>query len=202
MTVPILILAAGASTRMNGRDKLLMEVDGVALLRHVVGRAAATGHPVLVTLPAGDVARREVLKGLNVQMLAVEGAEQGMSRSLHVGLQVVAPDCAGLLVALADMPDITSDDYLNIINAFNTDTEENIQRAAAHDGTAGNPVLLPEWALKDVSLFKGDAGARELLRQNADKVRLVRLPGDHAITDLDTPEDWAAWREREKNRQA
>jgi hypothetical protein len=25
----------------------------------------------------------------------------------------------------------------------------------------------------------------------------VALPGLHAITDLDTPEDWAAWRARQ-----
>ncbi len=59
MTIPILILAAGASRRMNGRDKLLMDVGGECLLRRVVGRAYATGHPVLVALPADDVARRQ-----------------------------------------------------------------------------------------------------------------------------------------------
>lgn len=193
MTIPILILAAGASRRMIGRDKLLMDVGGISLLRHVVGRAVATGHPVLVALPTDDVARREVLAGLDVQIISVKNADQGMAQSLHAGLRAISNEYTGLLVALADMPDISSDDYMCIINAFNADPDANIQRAASQDGIAGNPVLLPKWVQKDVSVFKGDAGARHLLRQHADKVRLVPLPGDHAITDLDTPEDWAAW---------
>ena len=41
--IPILILAGGASSRMQGRDKLLEDVDGVPLLRKQVLIAAATG---------------------------------------------------------------------------------------------------------------------------------------------------------------
>ncbi len=194
MTIPILILAAGASRRMNGRDKLLMDVGGECLLRRVVGRAYATGHPVLVALPADDVARCEVLEGLDVQIISVKDADQGMARSLHAGLCAISIEHSGLLVALADMPDISSDDYMRIINAFRADPDANIQRAVSDDGTAGNPVLLPKWALKDISVFKGDTGARHLLGHHADKMRLVHLPDYHAVTDLDTPEDWAVWR--------
>jgi CTP:molybdopterin cytidylyltransferase MocA len=150
----------------------------------------------LVALPVGGTARRAALAGLDIQMIDVADAAQGMAQSLRAGLKATPKDCAGMLVGLADMPDITSDDYCDIINAFRDDPNSNIQRAASQDGSAGNPVLLPAWALKDPSLFKGDAGARHLLRQYADKVRLVHLPEDHAITDLDTPQDWAAWRAR------
>ena len=47
--IPIVILAAGASSRMRGRDKLLELVDGVALLRRQVERALNTGAKVFVT---------------------------------------------------------------------------------------------------------------------------------------------------------
>ncbi len=196
MTIPILILAAGASNRMMGRDKLLMDVGGRPLLRHVVRRAVATGHPVLVVLPQGDTKRRDALSGLDAQIVAVVDAGQGMATSMRAGLKALSDDAAGILVALADMPEVTTEDYLILINAFKADPNENIHRAASADGTAGNPVLLPRWALNDPDVFQGDAGARHLLRQNADRVRLVPLPDDHAITDLDTPGDWAAWRGR------
>ncbi len=196
MTIPILILAAGASNRMNGRDKLLMDVGGRTLLRHVVRRAVATGHPVLVALPHDDTKRRDALSGLDVRLVEVADASQGMAASLRAGLKALSDDAAGVLVALADMPEITTEDYTNLINAFQADPYANIQRAASTDGTAGNPVLLPMWALNDPEIFQGDAGARHLLRQYADRVRLVPLPDNHAITDLDTPKDWAAWRAR------
>ena len=47
----ILIPAAGRSSRMRGRDKLLEQVGGIPLLRLRVEAALATGHQVLVTLP-------------------------------------------------------------------------------------------------------------------------------------------------------
>ena len=181
---------------MNGRDKLLEDINGRPLLRHVVRRAVATGHQVLVAMPLGDTRRQETLAGVNVQIIPVADPDQGMAASLRAGLLMLPEDADGLLVGLADMPDITTDDYLLIINAFNGDTNQNIHRASASDGKAGNPVLLPKWALNDPAVFQGDAGARHLLRQHKDKVRLVTLPASHATTDLDTPEDWAAWRGR------
>ena len=105
-------------------------------------------------------------------------------------------DCDGMLIGLADMPEVTKVDYMFIINAFSSDPDANIHRGASQDGIAGNPVLLPRWALSDPSLFTGDAGARHLLKKHSDKVRLVPLPDDHAITDLDTPQDWDTWRSR------
>jgi CTP:molybdopterin cytidylyltransferase MocA len=40
--------------------------------------------------------------------------------------------------------------------------------------------------------LSGDEGARAILRRHPP--RLLALPGRHAVTDLDTPEDWARWR--------
>jgi CTP:molybdopterin cytidylyltransferase MocA len=40
----------------------------------------------------------------------------------------------------------------------------------------------------------GDEGARSVLAAQASRVRLCPLPLRHAVTDLDTPEDWAQWR--------
>lgn len=194
MTIPILILAAGASSRMNGRDKLLLDVADHPMLRHVVKQAVATGHPVMVTLPFGNNKRHEILNGLAVQVIEVADAGQGMAQSLRVGISQMPKSTTALMVALADMPDITTDDYTSLINAFQSDPHANIQRASTSNGRAGNPVLLPAWAIKDTNAFQGDSGARDLLRKHKSKVRLIPLPNDHAITDLDTPQDWARWR--------
>mgnify|MGYP006184317219 CR=1 FL=1 len=44
------------------------------------------------------------------------------------------------------------------------------------------------------TLSGSDEGARSVLVRHRARLRLVPLPGHHATTDLDTPEDWAAWR--------
>ena len=42
--------------------------------------------------------------------------------------------------------------------------------------------------------LRGDDGGRAVVRAAADRMQLVPLPGQRARRDLDTPEDWAAWR--------
>ena len=82
----ILILAAGASSRMRGADKLLMQVGSEPLLARIAARACATGQPVLVALPAGDSARRAALTGLPVSLLDVTNPASGMSAGISSGL--------------------------------------------------------------------------------------------------------------------
>jgi len=85
------------------------------------------------------------------------------------------------------MPDITAEDMRALAAAFDG---ARAARGAGADGTPGHPVLLPAAALSALARLSGDTGARGLVRG----ARLVALPGRHALTDLDTPEDWAAWR--------
>ncbi len=191
--IPILVLGAGASRRMGGHDKLLFEVHGRTLLRHVVLEAIATGQKVMVTLPSKDTTRRLALSGLDIRIIDVPDAKTGMGASLRAGIKALSPEDDGVLVALADMPDISKDDYLKIINSFRIDADENIYRAATADGQPGNPVLLPRWALENPTAFQGDSGARHLLQKHASRVHLVPLDGNRAITDLDTPQDWDNW---------
>lgn len=185
----ILILAAGASTRMCGRDKLMENVGGQPLIAHVAGVALATGLPVTVTLPPDRPQRTGALTGVNLRCVTLPRPGLGMADSLKAGLDHLPPDQPVLLM-LADMPDLTTADLLTVAQADQT----MIQRGAAQDGTAGHPVLLPVWLLPELRNLAGDAGAKSLFQRHKDRIRLVPLPGRRAITDLDTPADWADWR--------
>jgi CTP:molybdopterin cytidylyltransferase MocA len=56
-------------------------------------------------------------------------------------------------------------------------------------------VIFPARLRDDLLALSGDAGGREILKR--EEVVLVPLPGRRALTDLDTPEDFAAWSGRE-----
>jgi CTP:molybdopterin cytidylyltransferase MocA len=188
--VAILIPAAGASSRMRGRDKLLETVRGQPLLRDRVTLALATGCPIAVTLPPEDAARRAALDGLHVTLLPVPDAPTGMSASLRTGAEwAIAQEMAALMILLPDLPDLTASDMSLMLQANDSET---ILRACDMDGTPGHPVILPARLLPELTRITGDTGARDLLRNHP--VTPVPLPDQHATTDLDTPEAWAAWR--------
>jgi len=184
----ILLLAAGASSRMRGRDKLMEAVDSAPLLTVMARRAAKAG-PLRVTLPAGNTDRASALSGLDCEVIPLpSGATQG--QSLAAG---VAGLTGPVLVMLADMPEVTAHD-LHLMLALSRQAPQAILRAAGADGTPGNPVLFPSDLLPALQGITGDKGARDLLKREAARVHLVPLQGRRALIDLDTPEDWAAWR--------
>lgn len=184
----LVLLAAGASRRMGARDKLLESIDGEALLRRQCRAAlAADLGPVAVTLPPDRPQRALAVEGLEVTRLVVPEAATGMAASLRAAAVWAAGDA--LMVIPADMPDLTSADFRSLAGAFDGAAP---LRAGTEDGRPGHPVLFPASLLTDFARLAGDEGARAILRNHPP--RLHRLPGLHALTDLDTPEDWAAWR--------
>lgn len=192
--VPILILAAGASARMRGRDKLVEPVAGQPLLRRIATAAMATGQPVLVTLPPGAVLRRAALSGLGVTTVTVDDATSGMAASIRAGVAALPGHATALLVMLADMPEIGTDDITALLDAHDGNPGAPILRAAATGGEPGHPVLFPSRFFRQLRSLTGDTGARTILSDPSVPVHLIPLPGRRAVTDLDTPEDWDRWR--------
>ncbi len=197
MSVPpprltILILAAGASSRMRGADKLLQDIDGQPLLARITRAAQATGLPVLVVLPPDRPARLTALIPTGAAHVIASQAALGLSASLTSGIAALPPDHAVMLL-LADLPEITTEDLTRIASTHDQNPEA-ILRGSAADGTPGHPVLFPAAYRKELLDLTGDEGARAVLVRHRDRLQLVPLADRHATTDLDTPEDWAAWR--------
>lgn len=187
----VLLLAAGSSSRMRGGDKLLEEVGTRPLLAERIETCAALGLPVTVALPprAAFPARWAVAEGASC--LEVLDAADGMGASLSAGVTALPASATGVLIVLADMPEITSDDMRALIDRFDGDR---ILRGASSAGAPGHPVLFPARDFAALGALSGDQGAKAVLQSAKARVTLVPLPESHALTDLDTPEAWAAWR--------
>lgn len=190
--IAILLLGAGASSRMRGGDKLLEPVDGTPLIVRQTKRALEASRDVLVALPAPDHPRAALLQGLPVTRIAVPDASNGMSASIRRGVAALPAGLDAVMILPADMPDLTAADLRAMVQAYQPGT---ILRATAADGTHGHPVIFPTACFDALQALDGDQGARPVLAQYRDIVRTLALPGHNALTDLDTPEDWAAWRD-------
>ncbi|MGR3659888.1 MAG: nucleotidyltransferase family protein [Paracoccaceae bacterium] len=195
-TVALLILAAGSSSRMQGRDKLIEPVAGTPLLAHVIDTARATGNPVYVTLPVGANARRTLIADQSIQIIEVADADSGMSASLRAWAGSKHSKDTGVMIVLADMPDLTPNDLKSLLTVFAENRGKVIIRATGADGVSGHPIIFPHRLVHQFSNLTGDQGARSLL--TSEDVTQVPLPDDHATTDLDTPEQWEHWRQTQK----
>lgn len=191
----VLILAAGASSRMRGRDKLLEVVAGVPLIARIAHEVIAAGLPACLVLPPDRPLRLAAVAGLPLHRVIAEQARDGMAESLKAGLQAV-PSGADVMVLLADLPEIDQADLM-VLKAAHQAHPDKVLRATDETGKPGHPVIFPHALLAELKAISGDEGARSVLQRHADKILPVPLPGRHATTDLDTPEDWDRWRRQD-----
>lgn len=191
MTLATALLAAGSARRMRGADKLLEPVAGLPVLRRLALAAQATGGPVAVTLRAPDPGRAAALEGLALALLPVPGAAEGMAASIRVAADwAQAIGASGLILCPGDLPELGPEDFAALAAAF--DPAGPPLRATDAAGTPGHPVAFPARLLPELAQVTGDSGARAVLA--AHPPRPVRRPHRGPTLDLDSPEDWAAWR--------
>ena len=179
MTTAAVILAAGAATRF-GSPKAAVRLGSRTLVQIAVDTATAAGlSPVIVVVPPS----LELPDGVTPVRNAAP--EAGMSRSLQLGMAAVPPEAEAVVVLLADQPTVAVE-HLRALDGWRGATPVVATRSS---GILGPPVLLEPEAFGWVDGLSGDAGLRQLLREDPSLVTAV----DHEpLPDVDTPDDLAA----------
>ncbi|NTG46994.1 NTP transferase domain-containing protein [Agrobacterium rhizogenes] len=190
ISVAVVLLAAGKASRMgeSGPHKLLAEFDGMPLVRRSAVMALSSGAASVVAVTGHRRGEIEgALTGLAVEQVYNPDYASGMASSLVAGFGAPAAQRSdGVLVVLADMPGITSDDLKVLIAAFREANGQAIVRAVSR-GKRGNPVILPRAVYDAVMRLEGDVGARHIIETSGLAVVDVDI-GDAAHLDVDTPE--------------
>jgi len=195
VTVAAIILAAGRSTRFKDGQTLLTEIDGLPVVCRVAWAVAQSevGDIVLVVGANGP----EVVKAAGPgRWRAIENpnASDGLSSSLRLGLQSVDKTARGVLVALGDMPGITTELINSLLTVFAESDAGGLVFPVAADGRKGHPVIWPRALVPALEAVSGDAGGRALLDDYRELWRPVPSAGAGAFADIDTRADLEAFR--------
>ena len=187
--VALLLLAAGASTRM-GQPKQLLPYHGRTLLRHAAETAVASGcAPIVLVTGALHAELLAELSGLPIQAVRNEQWATGMASSIRAGLAAVAPaQPRAVLVMLTDQPLVTPE-LLRRLVARQQQTQAPAV-AAAYGTTLGVPAVFGRATLPALRRLHGARGAARLLARLGPAVGQVHFPA--GLLDVDTPEQYAA----------
>lgn len=189
MRVSAIVLAAGLSSRMGPENKLLLPFGGQPMIRVVVTQLLAAGlQEVIVITGHQETEIHTALEGLPIWWIHNENYQRGMTSSIQAGVAIAGG--TGYLIALADMPLLSADDYKRLINAFENAYPEDAACivAAAHEGRQRNPVLFSCQYREAILNHTFPEGCKELVLQNSAHVQLVEFPEPQALKDFDTPE--------------
>jgi len=181
-----IILAAGQSTRMGTRNKLLETWGSKPLLRHVADAALASKLKNTVAVLGHEADTVERALPDDFPTFVNGDFANGMAGSLRAGLYRLQ-GLAHVMVLLGDMPLINADHINEIITAFENHEGNDCIVVATHNGKWGNPVLFGVDYFTDLKLLDGDSGARSVMNAHHDKIIEVEI-GAAASKDFDTPE--------------
>lgn len=189
-SIGIIILAAGAASRMSA-PKQLLKFQGKTLLRRAVETAVESIYqPVVVVLGANFEKTRAEIEDLPVGIIFNKEWQSGLSSSIKIGLESLlelSNDAEAVVIALADQPFITST-HLNLL-ADEFYRSNKLVIAAEYNETVGVPALFAREIFADFDELSGDKGAKPIIEKNSNSLSTIGLP--EATFDIDTPQDFA-----------
>jgi len=183
--ISILILAAGASTRM-GQPKQLLPWNETTLLKHAIQQARnAKAKDVFVVLGAHFEKIYPTIQDEAIQVLRNESWETGMSSSIALGTQKVMESTGdALLIMLADQPFIGTNELNAMIDLVEGTAQSLV--ATAYEKGYGVPAIFGKKYFEQLSQLSGPKGAKSLIAHHTHLITPFQPP-QVATVDIDTP---------------
>ena len=194
MSVGAVLLAAGAGSRLGGKPKCLLELDGIPLILRQLSalEKAGVGQVVVVLGHYADLIE-PVIRNLPTKIVVNPSPENGQASSVRLGLQALSATLDSVIVALADQPLVEAEDISSLIEAYDRRGTKSmvVPGKKKADGAVkpGNPVMF-DADLRDQWLA-GDADmtCRNWRRKYPETVFWFEPKNDHWFVDIDEEVD-------------
>lgn len=187
--IPILLLAAGSSSRM-GQSKQLLTINGKTLIRSMteVCLSSNTGK-VIVVLGANENVHKKEIQDLPVEIISNHDWDKGMGTSIKAGVKYVSsqlPASAGVIISVCDQPHLTAKHLIGLTEQFVSNKKLII--ASSYAGVKGVPALFDAFYFSTLLQLDNGVGARKMIQVYSQAI--VELPFPEGAIDLDTMADY------------
>jgi len=182
--ISAVVLAAGASTRM-GQQKLLLPLDGEALIRRVVKQVTDAGFDEVLVVVGHEAERvLDALAGLPIRHALNPDFATGMGSSFRTAVEHL-PDSEAAMFGLADQPFVTSVEYGRVLDTYRRDHSPIV--SSRYGEVMAPPHLFTREFFPELAVL--EHGARPVLLRHKDKTTVLTFSSD-LLVDVDTPEDY------------
>ena len=192
------LLAAGASKRMDAENKLLADLDGKPMVRRVAEamRDSRLDRTTAVLGHEADAVAK-ALEGMDINLAFNPDHAQGQSTSLRLGIDQLDDAASAMMVVLGDMPFVDA----RVIDALighhlGAGAPDSAITLPEVDGRRGNPVVWGRSFLGELRGMTGDTGGRPLFEAHPGAINLLPWEDANLPLDADSPEALAEIRRR------
>ena len=203
MKIAMIMLAAGNSRRF-GANKLLYEIDGIPMYRHVLEQLDDTKKKIeniyseysditednnndnnsdIVQL--NNLYRNNItaaVKTKEIQVLYNPHPEDGISSSVKIGLNA-SLDADAVLFTVSDQPWLTSETICELIHVF-LNTSKGIACVSCQ-GKMGNPCIFDRKYYNELLSLEGDKGGKKVIMKHLDDTQIYEIEAGRELEDID-----------------
>ncbi|QOI96261.1 MAG: nucleotidyltransferase family protein [Flammeovirgaceae bacterium] len=187
--IPIIILAAGPSSRL-GQPKQLLQLQGEPLIHRITRYASESNTgPVVVVLGSQAKKIQQAITDLPVHICVHTDWKKGMGSSIKAGLKFVEkkfPAAAATILSVCDQPFLEAGHFMSLSNAFRKKRSEII--ASKYAGTFGVPCLFGKRFFSSLEKLRDDQGAKSVLEVHRNEIAFISFTKGNV--DVDTAMDW------------
>jgi molybdenum cofactor cytidylyltransferase len=194
--IALLLMAAGSSSRL-GQPKQLVEInESDCPKRSLLHRQISVMETICDALPAKancvlgfeyEAMSQHVLSqpySTSVNIIHSQHWHEGLSTSIASGICSLDDDVSAVLIFLVDQWQLTTKHLSILIKQWQQAPNRIVM--ASQGNLSSPPVIFPKAFFNDLKAMSGDAGAKKVIKENSNQVKLIDLP--EAFIDLDTPE--------------
>jgi molybdenum cofactor cytidylyltransferase len=183
-----IILAAGASTRMQ-KQKLLLPFKGKTIIERVVENAArSVNSNIVVVLGSHREQISRQIENFDVKICVNENYQDGMLSSVICGFRALPDEAKAALIFLGDQPQIPSLVSNLVMEAWQQSGKgiviPTIKRKRGH------PVLIDTRYKPEIEKLDPEKGLRTLSEKYKNDVYEMNCLIPEILRDIDTPEDY------------
>ena len=198
--IAVLILAAGASKRMDGIKQLMPWKDSNFLLETIKTVQKTNLSSIHVVLGANAEIIAAQCDFQDIKIITNHNWDKGLGNSIAYGVKVILKEkntLDGILICLVDQPLLTQKYLQSIVDVFKMHPTKII--ATNYGNKAGVPALFPKLLFQKLCELEGDYGAKDIL--NNQQHAIIQLEAGNQIRDIDTKEEYNQLLNQTKNEQ-
>jgi molybdenum cofactor cytidylyltransferase len=187
--IGIVILAAGASSRMGRPKQLLPHGNGTLLNTAISAARGSQCAPIVLILGANA---REILQRTATRNLIVAENKlwsEGIASSLRAGIETLKDaDVEAAVIMTCDQPFVSAPVVDQLVYLYRGSGKAIV--ASQYADTLGIPALFDRSIFPELLKLSGDMGARAIIQRHLPETAILNFP--EGVIDIDTADEYTA----------
>ena len=188
--ISAILLAAGQSKRMDGKNKLTKEIKGIPLVKHSVKNILDSSIDELIIVLGFE---KEIIKNLitenkKIKLAINKNYESGLASSIKTGLNHLSDNSKAFFICLGDMPMVNP----NIYNKLIWSLKKNEIIIPTYKDQQRNPILFSKTMKEKIIEINGDTGAKKILENKKNKILKIEIDDENIFKDFNTKDNFSS----------